>query len=260
MHCIDYTTSTPILIFYLGLRYQRVHIRKISSFKVGIKQGALFTILMILLYDAVVDTADEVKEMDSPVYHFAHSISLFKTATNDSQPTIFIQVYSKQSENTVSLLGCGSSPLLTSNSCYEINITTCRPLGYEERSERYVRLRDYYLGCTIDEIRNEKAFYFNTKQNSVTEGSGTIRLRVQNLSRNFCSSVPSEASDESSHIIKESVDEVLSRLRRQKRERAISDALGSSIDSSRLDNLKLSAKTLKVLERAKARKSIGSKG
>ncbi len=224
----------------------------------------MFTIFMLVLYDAVNDTSDEVEEMQDPVYHFGHHISLYRVGKDakeldragalEKHPSIFIQVYAKQSDSKVSLLGCGSLLLSTSQSHYDIDIPTCRPISYGGRSETLLRLRDCYLGPTLNEVQSKKIMMFNRKKDNVTEASGTVSVRVQNISTTFLSSTSSEASNKSSPILKESIDEVLSRLRRHKRERAISDALCNSMDSTNVENLKISKKTRDVLERAKARK------
>ena len=118
----------------------------------------------------------------------------------------------------------------------------------------WLRLQDYYLGSTLNEIQSENILIPNMKKGVVTDESGTVRLRVQNISSNFSSSLPELSSEESPLILRESIDEVLSRLRRNKRERTVSDALDYAVDKTNFDNLRISKKTREVLERAKARK------
>ena len=225
----------------------------------------MFTVLMLVLYDAVNETSSQVQEMNELVHHFGHPISMYRTqeyskdqCKDEPSPqgdtTIVVQVYAKQSESTVCLLGCGSLKMSTRESNYEIEIQTCRPVSYEGKSELWLRLQDYYLGSTLNEIQSENILIPNMKKGVVTEESGTVRLRVQNISSNFSSSLPELSSEESPLILRESIDEVLSRLRRNKRERTVSNALDYAVDKTNFDNLRISKKTREVLERAKARK------
>jgi len=166
-----------------------------------------------------------------------------------------IQVYAKRRETIVSLLGQASVLVPTTGDSHEVlQVCTCRPISRNGTSEAMYRLKDYYLGSTLKEIKRSFS-RFNTKdKHVVTEPSGTIHLRVQTISNNSFSPafVKPNGNDEEPAILKESVDEVLSKMRRSKRVRALDGESGIiPYQQSGLERVALSTTTKDLLDRVR---------
>jgi hypothetical protein len=156
----------------------------------------------------------------------------------------------------ISLAGSAIVALPSEPGTYDINVPTFKPIACSGMNEKKCRMQSYYLGtsCPSSEVRptSEPAdptivlsnddedgltsTRLLSKAGLITDGSGTIHLRV-NVMKNYFNgayNISDELDSSSQHRVKlqETVDEVLSRVRRNKRVR-MSRALYSINPASR---------------------------
>lgn len=204
------------------------------------------------MVDEILGTNSCVK-YQKPVVLIGHHISMLKIpsveAAKDSDEALTgflemkIQVYAKRSDLIVSLLGQTSVLIPTTIDNQRIEVQTYRPIRFNGISETMYRLKDHHLGSTMKEIQHSLS-KFNPKDNTVvTDPSGTLVLRVQSISNNaFCPHFAQPNADDEGPILKESVDEILSRIRRSKRSRAMDNCS---------ETVKLTSRTKEVLDRVR---------
>ena len=220
---------------------------------------------MLVLHDAILGTDNEyVESSQVPRFSFGHYISLCCASVDardkvtnahiEKHPMIIIQVCAKRSDSIESLLGYGVLHIPTTHGTHDIEVPTCRPVCSEETPEPLFRLKDYYLGSTVDEMQIRNMLEPSMKQKVKTESSGSVRIRLQSISTELFTSFPATDNHGTMPILKESVDEVLSRVRRNKRETSLYDSLETLQESKNGEKLIVSRKTKEVLERVRARK------
>ena len=204
------------------------------------------------MVDEILGTNSCVK-YQKPVVLIGHHISMLKIPSvetakdSDEALTGFldmkIQVYAKRSDLIVSLLGQTSILIPTTIDNQRIEVQTYRPIIFNGISETMYRLKEHHLGSTMKEIQHSLS-KFSPKDNTVvTEPSGTLVLRVQSISNNvFCPHFVQPNADDEGPILKESVDEILSRIRRSKRARAMDNCS---------ESVQLTSRTKEVLDRVR---------
>eukprot|EP00985_Skeletonema_marinoi_P003017 scaffold1248_cov104-Skeletonema_marinoi.AAC.8 len=165
-----------------------------------------------------------------------------KSSNNDHPANISHQnammemhAYFHHNFGMISLAGSAVVHLPSEPGTYDINVPTFKPIACPGMNERRCRMQSYYLGTCLSEILpsepaslpsnedGELTTRLLCKAGQITDGSGIIHLRV-NVMKNYFNSAYSNTSDElesPQHRVKvqETVDEVLSRVRRNKRVR-----------------------------------------
>ena len=178
------------------------------------------------------------------MHHVNHQFSLlFRKSSNNDHPAnishqnamMEMHAYFHHNFGMISLAGSAVVPLPSEPGTYDINVPTFKPIACSGMNESRCRMQSYYLGTCLSEILSsepaptpsnedgELATRRLSKAGQITDGSGIIHLRV-NVMKNYFNSAYSNTSDElesSQHRVKvqETVDEVLSRVRRNKRVR-----------------------------------------
>ena len=210
-----------------------------------------------------------------------------------------LHAYCKHNFGVASLAGCGTVTLPTERGNYDIDVPTWKPVACSTIGERRCRMYDYYLGKCLDEILPSDPVPISELENEwvkgteirlfskaglITDGSGFIRLRV-NVMENYYKnegqfdlhSTPEELESLQQRVrMQETVDEVLMRVRRNKRQRMardhessdpISENCGTNADrrslrgnpsseeekSNNIDKRKDLDRTVEVLERVRSR-------
>ncbi len=195
------------------------------------------------------------------MHHINHQFSLLFRKSSDkeghtttiSHPTAMLEIHAYFHHNfgLISLAGSAVTPLPFEPGTYDIHVPTFKPIACSGMNERKCRMQSYYLGtCLNDEGRpcptpsneeDEIATRLLSKAGLITDGSGTIHLRV-NVMKNYFNGAYSkdrtsdELEESCQHRMKvqETVDEVLSRVRRNKRVRMLhSNMVPSSVSTAR---------------------------
>jgi len=203
------------------------------------------------MVDEILGTTSIVSSQ-KPVFLFGHHISMSKMpsvgAAKDLGEALTgfldmkIQIYAQRSDSIVCLLGQTSVLIPTTIDNQRIEVQTYRPISINGISETMYRLKEHYLGSTLKEIQYS-LLKFNQKDNTVvTEPSGTLVLRVQSISDSVFPPYFVQPNAEEGPILKESVDEILSRIRRSKRSRAMDNCSKT---------VKLTSRTKEVLDRVR---------
>jgi hypothetical protein len=133
-----------------------------------------------------------------------------------------IHAYFHHNFGLISLAGSALLDLPSEPGTYDMEVQTIKPIACTGMNERRCRLHSYYLGSSLDGVSE-----IIQPNGLITDGSGTIRIRV-NVMKNYFKNGSyygynnTDYSDEFSspnHRAKmqETVDEVLSRVRRNKR-------------------------------------------
>jgi hypothetical protein len=136
-----------------------------------------------------------------------------------------IHAYFHHNFGLISLAGSALLDLPSEPGTYDMEVQTIKPIACKGMNERRCRLHSYYLGSSLDRV--SEIIQPSDLEGLITDGSGTIRIRV-NVMKNYFKNGSyygynnTDYYDEFSspnHRAKmqETVDEVLSRVRRNKR-------------------------------------------
>lgn len=208
-----------------------------------------------------------------------------------------LRAYVKQNFGLVSMGGCGNVDLPTEPGTYDVLLKIWKPIADTSIGEPRARMHDFYLGSCLSEIgpmdpvptsENERAIVGDTGATLFSKGglqadySGVVHVRVtvSRLDRLFNSSnCKSQEYPHNRVKMRETVDEVISRVRRNKRgrmsrvrtssglanesslnapdfvnERTVRDALTGDETKYSMSS-KVSNRTAEVLERVRSRKA-----
>lgn len=197
------------------------------------------------------------KVFSDSVYHFNHQFTLLYNtqgahlAQDDDGPLLLeLRAYFKHNFGLTSLAGFGTVTIPTEPGTYEVFVPTWKPISCPGIGETRGRMHDYYLGGSclseIDphesiptsdyegELMKDANLSLFSKGGLVTDSSGTIHVRIhvsKVLRFRGDSSSNSYRHPEMIHAIpiesilhrvkmRETVDEVLKRVRRNKRGRS----------------------------------------
>lgn len=178
-------------------------------------------------------------------YHFNHYFTTMfntKDALNDHKPKhdkFVLELYAVILHNdTTTNIGCAAVDIPTTPGEHELEISTWIPIARSSVGTTHSRLHYYYLGSSLDNIRptdlvqtmsNEQDW---TKSSSPTllskhdlhsETSGTVNVRVSVANNNFRREGVAFSGSQSQRVfLRETVDEVLTRVRKNKRHRMTS--------------------------------------
>ena len=133
-----------------------------------------------------------------------------------------MRVYFHHNFGLISLAGRASVPLPSESGNYEFNVPTNKLLACKGMNDRLCHMQSYFLGTCFSEVeRQEQDGRYLSMVGLVTKSTGTITIRV-NVMKNYFNGEHSIHQYESEsprqrQKVKETVDEVLSRVRRNKR-------------------------------------------
>lgn len=192
----------------------------------------LFTIvpLGLIVYAAI--------GSEESLYHINHQFSLLFNNNSDAdkphQLVLELKVFFQNNFGFESLAGCGTVNILTEAGTYDLNVPTWKPMACPGISETEGRMYDYFLGSSCEvgpqdpmpsksefELSKDTDIQLLSKAGLHTKSTGTVRLQV-NISPNFFKDkIKAEIVDNHHHRVKmrETVDEVLTRVRLNKIER-----------------------------------------
>ena len=150
----------------------------------------------------------------------------------------------------ISLAGSAVVPLPLEAGTYDINVPALKPIACSGLNERICRKQSYYLGTCLSEVESSSelpptasstedgadiATRLLSKAGLITDGSGTIHLRVSVMKNYFngahSKGIPEEQESSQHRMkVKETVDEVIARVRRNKRIRNSRVMVPSSVN------------------------------
>ena len=187
-----------------------------------------------------------------------------------------LRVYLKHNFGLTSLAGMGTITLPNEPGTHDIIVPTWRPISSSGISMAKGRMYDFYLGSTCCDIGprdpvstatfSEKKFEHDmdtdiqlfSKAGLHTEGSGSIHVKVNIMHNYFKDGDAAEAlsvEESSYHRVKmrETVDEVLSRVRRNKRGRMarVTHTSSSSDQTTRIKERTVNSTLSAAAEEAK---------
>jgi hypothetical protein len=177
--------------------------------------------------------------MHNVPYHFNHQ---FTTVFNSDDSILthdrfVLELSAILLHNDITtVMGCGAVDFPTSPGDHEIEVLTWSPIASSSLGSSRSQLHHYFLGTTLDEIgatdpvstpANEQDWMTDknakllSKHDLHTEGSGLIRVRVSVSKNNFMREHINSwnGSFQPPRVFRETVDEVLKRVRQNKRHR-----------------------------------------
>ena len=137
-----------------------------------------------------------------------------------------IHAYFHHNFGLISLAGSALLDLPSEPGTYDMEVQTIKPIACAGMNERTCRLHSYYLGSSLDRV--SEIMQPNDLEGLITDGSGTIRIRV-NVMKNYFKNGSYYGYNNTGYYydefsspnhrskMEETVDEVLSRVRRNKR-------------------------------------------
>jgi hypothetical protein len=188
---------------------------------------------------------------DTAVYNVNHQFALLYNEChdkneNDAPLILELYAYFRHNFGLTSLAGCGTITLPTEPGNYDLCVPTWKPIACSGIGETRCRMQDFFLGSCLSEISpldpvptsdsesemvkdvNVRLF---SKGGLVTDGSGTINVQLHisrlmtrcgdSIFRKRHAEMNPTIDEYQQHRVKmrETVDEVLSRVRRNKRGR-----------------------------------------
>eukprot|EP00804_Cyclotella_cryptica_P006547 CCRYP_012814-RA/>CCRYP_012814-RA protein AED:0.03 eAED:0.01 QI:0/0/0/1/1/1/2/0/487 len=225
---IVHFTMTLVVVFFVAML-------SFGGFGSDFSQTVVLSIVPLILM------LEQLKYNE--LYNFSHQFTtMFNTSSVRNYNRIVLELSAIQLHNFgfTSLAGCGTVDLPTKPGAHDLEIVTWKPIACSSVGAIRSQMHEYYLGSCFDEIgpsdsaptaANEHDWLKKaniellSKNDLHTIGSGTIKLRV-NVAENYfrrnvhANSNPDESeTDIQRGLIRETVDEVLSRIRRNKRGR-----------------------------------------
>ena len=188
------------------------------------------------------------------LHHINHQFSLLfskSRGSNDhpaaiSQQSAMMEMHAYFHHNfgMISLAGSATVALPCEPGAHDLTLPFVIPIACSGINERTCRMQSYYLGTCMSDVRpcepSPTTRRILSKAGLITEGSGSITLRV-NVMKNYFNGAYNDnnnnSSDEQAYssqhrtTVQETVDEVLSRVRRNKRIRMSRMVPPSSIDN-----------------------------
>ncbi|KAL7521859.1 hypothetical protein ACHAWX_006547 [Stephanocyclus meneghinianus] len=225
------------------------------------------------------------------LYSFNHQFTtMFNSKNIRKHGRLVLELSAIQLHNfgVTSFAGYGTVNLPTKPGAYDLKIETWKPTACSSVGEARSRMHDYYLGSCLDEIgplesaptaANEQhwlkkaSMELFSKHDLHTNGSGTIKLRV-NVTENYfrrnliANCTPDESESELQRgLIRETVDEVLKRVRRNKRGRMagvgmwvvsaeVTKNLSPRREKDATVQANVSRRAAEVLERVRSRRQV----
>lgn len=208
------------------------------------------------VFTGAYDQCDDTTKFGPPVYYFGNDIEFYRIGTRPEEicddtivgehPVVFFQINLTRNEGITSVLGYGFIDVPMNPGSYDIDISTFRPVAGKNMGEIEYRMKDYYFGCAAKDFQYMKAALISpilapkgsnklsvgTRNGIVTEGSGSVRIRIRVLS---LPEVGRHRNKRHNHknsdrpIFHETISEVLSRVRRNKRERLMCNKFNSKV-------------------------------
>jgi hypothetical protein len=204
----------------------------------------LHSILLLIVPLALITSAKVFS--DATVYHFNHHFSLLYNTDcsdmikNDGPLLLELHCYFKHNFGLTSLAGYGTTTLPKETGNYNIGVPTWKPIACSGMGETRCRMHDFFLGSCLSgidplvpvpssesegEMVKDVGVRLFSKGGLLSDGSGTVNVRIH------VSRIIRRHGDRKSHaemkptepqqyrVRMRTVDEVLSRVRRNKRGR-----------------------------------------
>ncbi len=222
--------------------------------------GFYLVLLMILIdevsggqYDESLAMGDKVNGI--PRYFLGHHLSMSRTTSNSSRQyadakndddckensmreqflSISVQVCARYSDSVESILGVGTAQVSIRKGAQNIIIPTCRIISWKGMSERMFRLKDYFIGFTREEIQQLYEEAHVGGFGCMTESTGSVRMTIEHISSNDVFRINRQNTENTNSILssipvrREPIEEILSRVRRRRRERSNKEEVNEAI-------------------------------
>ena len=222
----------------------------------GIKYGLIATVLALVIVDEILFTNSCRKKVASRQTHtFHHSMRFFRYLESNQETKeapkfqVKLEVFTLRSDSACSFLGRGIVCFHPKDGDQELRVSLSRPICKTSSSRFWHKLRDYYIGTTIEEssVENRKLDAWGNP-NVINEScSGTILVAINHLSGTNFRYIERSSTHEPNIVLRETADEVLRRIRRNNRLRDFDE-------SNKADGHTLNRKTKEILKRVRERK------
>ena len=198
---------------------------------------------MIPLILILSNTAD----CDILSHHFNHQFTMLFSADNDTQSpkcekfVLELNAVILYSFGVRAVAGCASVDIPTKPAAYDLEVLAWKPIAISSSGTTLSKMHHYYLGTTLGlgandpvPLSNEQDWTKDTgvkllsKHDLHTEVAGTIRMRVNVNKNDFCrenadkldwNSTDGSGSQTQRVFVRETAEEILKRVRRNKRQR-----------------------------------------
>jgi len=192
----------------------------------------LFTVVPLGL---IINAA--ISGSDASLYHINHQFLLLfnNSSDTDKQPNqlvLELKVFFQNNFGFESLAGCGTVNIPTEAGTYDLQVPTWKPIACPGVGETEGRMYDYFLGSSCEvgpqdpmptelELSKDTDIRLLSKAGLHTKSTGSVRLKINIMPNFFKDKIKAEVVDNHHHRVKmrETVDEVLTRVRLNKIER-----------------------------------------
>lgn len=230
--------------------------KKIFVIEFGIKYGLIATALALVIVDEILFTNSCGKLATSRQTHtFHHSMRFFRYLESNQLTKeelkfqVKLEVFALRSDSVCSLLGRGIVCFHPKDGDQELRVSLSRPVCKTSSSRFWHKLRDYYIGTTIEESYVEsRKLDACGNPNVINEScTGTILVSTSHLSGTNFRCAKRSLTQKPNIVLRETADEVLRRIRRNNRLRDLDEAC-------KADGHTLNRKTKEILNRVRERK------
>ena len=174
---------------------------------------------------------------EASLYHINHQFSLLfnnnRDTTKTNQLVLELKVFFQNNFGFESLAGCGTVNIPTKTGAYDLHVPTWKPIACPGVGETRGRMYDYFLGSSCEvgpqdpmhiselELSKDTDIRLLSKAGLHTKSTGSIRLKVNIMPNLFKDKIKADVVNNHHHRVKmrETVDEVLNRVRLNKIER-----------------------------------------
>ena len=145
-----------------------------------------------------------------------------------------VRVYLKHNFGLVSLAGCGHVEIPAKPGFCDRQLHTWKPISTANKDEAKGRRHDFYLGSCLSEIGPCESLCSQIDAQDpglVLDGAGALHVRISRTSDSLkkqLSQATSPKNDQHLAKTKETVEEVLARIRKNKRSRMSRIGLGTA--------------------------------
>ena len=188
--------------------------------------------------------------------------------SRSSRPKIFIQICAARENGIESALGYALMEIpILNNGTHDIELLTCKPVPKDFINRNLKNLRDYHFGTSRDSFVSMRDYFIRSDNDAKTkfdtETSGVVSLRVINISSSEDERYSPNEVDSQKPVLVETIDEVLSRVRRNRRERRMCSDNISPISDISEEKVEMDiigrSRTKHVLSKIRARQATRAK-
>ena len=230
---ISFLTLCRKLFDQFHAAFQQVASFVFGGFRIDCSTIVLCVIPLILMLKQAARGVDVI-------YNFNHQFSFNNTRNESSEHeriVLELSAFNLHNFGVTALAGYGIVDVPTEPGKYYVDVIAWKPLARTSIGEKRCQLHSYYLGACLEKIgpcesvqSPKKLFSTNDLHTTV---SGTVKIRIEvtdnHFSRKKFDANSARGDGAPNGYIRETVDEVLTRVRRNKRGRTSEDRAGDRL-------------------------------